>query len=57
MELKEIDHQWQQKGHILANWNPTAEPKPYDFIGKFLAGMDWQTTHKRLGRAEDRQFK
>ncbi|XP_059052898.1 NADH dehydrogenase [ubiquinone] 1 alpha subcomplex subunit 6-like [Achroia grisella] len=40
MELKEITHLWQQKGHVIAHWKPTAEPKPYDFLGKFFAGTD-----------------
>jgi hypothetical protein len=40
MELKEIKHSWQQKGHIMANWQPTAEPQPCDFIGKFLNGVE-----------------
>ncbi|KAJ0176622.1 hypothetical protein K1T71_007801 [Dendrolimus kikuchii] len=40
MELKEITRQWQQKGHIMAHWNPSAEPKPCDFLGKFFAGID-----------------
>lgn len=40
MELKEMKHMWQQKGHVMAHWNPTLEPKPYDFIGKFLEGID-----------------
>ncbi|XP_053609226.1 NADH dehydrogenase [ubiquinone] 1 alpha subcomplex subunit 6-like [Plodia interpunctella] len=40
MELKEITHQWQQKGHLMANWNPTWEPKPNNFICKFLSGVD-----------------
>ncbi|CAK1580267.1 unnamed protein product [Parnassius mnemosyne] len=40
MELKEVTHLWQQKGHVMSHWNPSAEPKPCDFLGKFLAGMD-----------------
>nr|XP_034832362.1 NADH dehydrogenase [ubiquinone] 1 alpha subcomplex subunit 6-like [Maniola hyperantus] len=40
MNLKEITHQWQQKGHVMAHWHPTREPKPCDFIGKFLANED-----------------
>lgn len=40
MEYKEINHMWQQKGHIIAHWRPSAERKPHDFIGKFVAGMD-----------------
>ncbi|KAG6443781.1 NADH dehydrogenase [ubiquinone] 1 alpha subcomplex subunit 6-like [Manduca sexta] len=40
IELKEITHQWQQKGHIMAHWKPTYERKPTDFVGKFLSGVD-----------------
>ncbi|XP_072949238.1 NADH dehydrogenase [ubiquinone] 1 alpha subcomplex subunit 6-like [Epargyreus clarus] len=40
MELKEITHNWQQKGHVMNNWHPTAEPKPCSFLGKFLSGAD-----------------
>ncbi|XP_049873912.1 NADH dehydrogenase [ubiquinone] 1 alpha subcomplex subunit 6-like [Pectinophora gossypiella] len=40
MELKEITHQWQQKGHIMANWCPSQDPVPRDFIGKFLQGIE-----------------
>nr|XP_026499739.1 NADH dehydrogenase [ubiquinone] 1 alpha subcomplex subunit 6-like [Vanessa tameamea] len=40
INLKEVTHQWQQKGHIMAHWHPTYEPKPCDFIGKFLANLD-----------------
>ncbi|CAD0201339.1 unnamed protein product [Chrysodeixis includens] len=40
IELKEITHQWQQKGHLMRHWNPSIEKKPCDFLGKFLAGMD-----------------
>ncbi|XP_045498134.1 NADH dehydrogenase [ubiquinone] 1 alpha subcomplex subunit 6-like [Colias croceus] len=40
MNLKEMTNNWQQKGHLMSNWNPTAEPKPCDFVGKFLAGVD-----------------
>ncbi|KAM3965182.1 NADH dehydrogenase [ubiquinone] 1 alpha subcomplex subunit 6 [Aphomia sociella] len=40
IELKEITHQWQQKGHVIAHWNPSAEPRPSDFLGKFLSGID-----------------
>ncbi|CAH1638210.1 unnamed protein product [Spodoptera littoralis] len=40
IELKEITSSWQQKSHVIRHWNPTIEPKRYDFIGKFMAGMD-----------------
>ncbi|VVC89617.1 NADH dehydrogenase [ubiquinone] 1 alpha subcomplex subunit 6-like [Leptidea sinapis] len=40
MNLKEMTNNWQQKGHVIANWNPSIENKPCDFVGKFLAGVD-----------------
>ncbi|CAH2096189.1 unnamed protein product [Euphydryas editha] len=40
MNLKEMTHMWQQKGHVMAHWHPTYEPKPCDFVGKFLANLD-----------------
>ncbi|XP_060803540.1 NADH dehydrogenase [ubiquinone] 1 alpha subcomplex subunit 6-like [Amyelois transitella] len=40
MELKEVTHQWQQKGHVMAHWKPSWEPKPNNFICKFLSGVD-----------------
>ncbi|CAH0398349.1 unnamed protein product [Chilo suppressalis] len=40
MELQEIKYSWQQKGHVMANWKPTIEPRPTDFISKFLNGKD-----------------
>ncbi|XP_068633203.1 NADH dehydrogenase [ubiquinone] 1 alpha subcomplex subunit 6-like [Battus philenor] len=40
MELKEVTHQWQQKGYMLSHWDPSAEKKPTDFVGKFVAGVD-----------------
>ncbi|XP_011565462.1 NADH dehydrogenase [ubiquinone] 1 alpha subcomplex subunit 6-like [Plutella xylostella] len=40
MELKEVTHNWMQKGRIMAHWNPTHEPKPKEFIAKFLRGLD-----------------
>ncbi|XP_032517714.2 NADH dehydrogenase [ubiquinone] 1 alpha subcomplex subunit 6-like [Danaus plexippus] len=40
MNLKEITHNWQQKGHIMSYFNPTIDPKPSGFINKFLANED-----------------
>ncbi|CAF4903549.1 unnamed protein product [Pieris macdunnoughi] len=40
MNLKEMTENWQQKGHVMHNWAPTAERKPCDFVGKFLSGID-----------------
>ncbi|KAA0186807.1 hypothetical protein HAZT_HAZT002132 [Hyalella azteca] len=38
MELKETVQVWKQKHGIMAFWAPTVEPKPKDFMGKFLDG-------------------
>lgn len=40
MEFDELRHNWQQKGRVMANWDPTYEPKPCDFLGKFLCNID-----------------
>ncbi|CAG9834161.1 unnamed protein product [Diabrotica balteata] len=40
MELKEVVNVWKQKGHIMNYFKDTAEPKPKDFLGKFLNGKD-----------------
>ncbi|KAG5680377.1 hypothetical protein PVAND_009886 [Polypedilum vanderplanki] len=38
MELKEVTMQWKQKGHVMNYWKETVEPKPQDFLSKFLSG-------------------
>ncbi|XP_055537248.1 NADH dehydrogenase [ubiquinone] 1 alpha subcomplex subunit 6 [Wyeomyia smithii] len=38
MELKESVAIWKQKGHIMRYWKESVEPKPTDFLSKFLAG-------------------
>ncbi|KAI8436801.1 hypothetical protein MSG28_010262 [Choristoneura fumiferana] len=40
MDYEEIKNQWAQKCHVMAWWNPTWEPKPVDFLNKFIQGLD-----------------
>ncbi|CAG9806208.1 unnamed protein product [Chironomus riparius] len=40
MELKECTKQWKQKGHVMNYWQETVEPKPADFLSKFMSGQN-----------------
>lgn len=40
MELKESVEIWKQKAHIMRYWKESQEPKPTDFLSKFLSGQN-----------------
>lgn len=40
MTLQEIVEKWQQPTHIMRYWKDTQEPKPTDFLSKFISGKN-----------------
>ncbi|NP_001164372.1 NADH dehydrogenase [ubiquinone] 1 alpha subcomplex subunit 6 isoform X1 [Nasonia vitripennis] len=40
MELKEVAERWKNKGTLMFYFKDTVEPKPTDFLSKFMSGHD-----------------
>ena len=41
MELVETVNIWKQKNHVMAYFKDTVNPRPEDFMSKFLEGQVW----------------
>lgn len=39
-ELKEVANRWKQECHLMAYFKDTWEPKPKDFLSKFVSGSE-----------------
>lgn len=39
-ELKEVTEKWKNKGALMYYFKDTVEPKPKDFLSKFMSGHD-----------------
>uniref|UniRef100_Q1W2A1 NADH dehydrogenase [ubiquinone] 1 alpha subcomplex subunit 6 n=1 Tax=Graphocephala atropunctata TaxID=36148 RepID=Q1W2A1_9HEMI len=39
-ELKEVVNKWKQEVHVMAFFKDTWEPKPKDFLSKFVSGSE-----------------
>lgn len=39
-ELKEVANRWKQECHLMAYFKDSWEPKPKDFLSKFVSGSE-----------------
>ncbi|KAK9503471.1 hypothetical protein O3M35_010017 [Rhynocoris fuscipes] len=40
IDLKEAVEVWKHRSHLMTYWQDTVEPKPKDFLSKFIAGSN-----------------